>query len=142
MVALSVCCRAAADGGASLMAKVDVVIPVFGALAALRRCVDSVLASTCRTPYEMVIVNDASGDAELARYLQELAAGGQAKVIEQSTRQGYAAAVNRAFGLYRDRGDVILLPAAESANLWLAHLPLHAMARDVGVVGTFPNNVG
>ena len=124
------------------MAKVDVVIPVFGALGALRRCVDSVLAATCRTEYEIIIVNDASGDAELTRYLQELAGGGHANVIEQNTHQGYAAAVNRAFGLHRDRDVVILHSDAEVANDWLDRLAQHAAARDVGVVGTFTNNVG
>jgi GT2 family glycosyltransferase/glycosyltransferase involved in cell wall biosynthesis len=124
------------------MATVDIVIPVFGALGALRRCVDSVLASSCRTPYEIIIVNDASGDAELARYLQELAAGGQATVIDQTTRQGYAAAVNRAFGLHRDRDAVVLQSDAEVANDWLDRLARHAAARDVGAVGTFTNNVG
>ena len=124
------------------MAIVDIVIPVFGALGALRRCVDSVRGSTSRTPYEIIIVDDASGDAELARYLQDLASGGQATVIEQTAHQGYAAAVNRAFGLHRDRDVVILQSDAEVANDWLDRLVRHAAARDVGVVATFTNNVG
>ena len=125
------------------MAIVDIVIPVYGALDALRRCVDSVLASSGRTRYEIIVVNDHCGDdAELARYLHELAQSGRATVIEQPTRQGYAAAVNRAFGLHRDRDVVILQSDAEVANDWLDRLARHAAARDIGVVGTFTDNVG
>ena len=55
------------------MAIVDIVIPVYGAPEALRRCLDSVLASSCRTRYEIVVVDDASDDADLVHFLDELA---------------------------------------------------------------------
>jgi GT2 family glycosyltransferase/glycosyltransferase involved in cell wall biosynthesis len=124
------------------MAIVDIVIPAYGVLGALRRCVDSVLAARCETQYEIIIVNDATGDAEFTRYLHDLTSSGRATVIEQSTRQGYAAAANRAFGLHRDRDVVILQSDAEVANDWLDRLARHGAKRDIGVVGTFTNNVG
>ena len=49
------------------MATVDIVIPVFGALGALRRCVDSVLASSGKAQYEIAIYDDETDEQRLAR---------------------------------------------------------------------------
>ncbi len=57
-------------------------------------------------------------------------------------RQGFAAAVNRAIGLHRDRDIVVLHSDAEVGTDWLDRLVRHAAARDVGVIGTFTNAVG
>ena len=124
------------------MAVVDVVIPVHGGREALARCVDSVLAAKCRTPHEVVVVDDGNADPALALYLRELASSGRATVVPQAVRQGFAAAVNRAIGLHRDRDVVVLHSDAEVANDWLDRLAQHAAARDVGVIATFTNSVG
>jgi GT2 family glycosyltransferase/glycosyltransferase involved in cell wall biosynthesis len=124
------------------MTPIDVVIPVFRGVDATRRCVESVLASASPLPFELVVVNDASPEPELARYVRDVAARGQATLIEQASTQGYAAAINRAFALHRDRDKVVLQSDAEVAGDWLHRLARHADARDVGVVGTFTNAVG
>ncbi|MCC7327931.1 MAG: glycosyltransferase [Burkholderiales bacterium] len=124
------------------MANVDVVIPVHGALASLRRCVDSVFAARCRTPFEVVIVDDGNADAELAQYLADLQRRHRVARVTQPARQGYAAAVNRALSLHRDRDVVVLQSDAEVANDWLDRLVRHAAAPDVGLVGCFTDNVG
>lgn len=124
------------------MAIIDVIVPVQTGLDAVRRCVDSVLAATGTAPYELILVNDATAEPELARYLRELRDRGRATLVDQPARQGYAAAVNRAFGLHRDRDAVVLQADAEVANDWLDRLAHHAAARGVGVVGTFTNSVG
>ena len=104
------------------MPTVDVIVPVFRNLEATRRCVESVLGSSCRTPYELVLVNDGTPEPELARFLRELKERGHATLVEQPSRQGYAAAVNRAFALHRDRDVVVLQSDAEVANDWLDRL--------------------
>ncbi len=124
------------------MAIVDVVVPVHGGLEALRRCVDSVQNANCRQPYELVIVNDGATEPELARYLRELKQRGRATLVEQPGRRGFAAAVNRAFGLHRDRDVVVLQSDAEVANDWLDRLANHAAQSGVGVVATFTNATG
>ena len=124
------------------MADVDIVIPVHGALASLRRCVESVFAADCRTPFEVVIVDDGGSDAELASYLADLQRRQHVTLITQPVRQGYAAAVNRALSLHRDRDVVVLQSDAEVANDWLDRLVRHAAAADVGLVGCFTDNVG
>ena len=124
------------------MPSVDVIVPVYRNLEATRRCIESVLASSCRTSFELVIVNDATQETELARYLRELADRGRATLIEQPVHQGYAAAVNRAFSLHRDRDVVVLQSDAEVANDWLDRLVPRGDARGIGVIGTFTHNAG
>lgn len=124
------------------MTQIDVVVPVFRDADATRRCVESVLSSASPLPFELVIVNDASPEPELAGYVRDVAARGQATLIEQASTQGYAAAINRAFALHRDRDQVVLQSDAEVAGDWLQRLARHAGGRDVGVVGTFTNAVG
>lgn len=124
------------------MSPVDVVVPFHGSVDLLRRCVDSVRGAPVRTPYELVVVNDGATDPEAARYLASLVQSGRATVIEQPVRQGFAAAVNRGFGLHRDRDVVVLHADAEVANDWLDRLVRHAAGRDVGVVGAFTGSVG
>jgi GT2 family glycosyltransferase len=74
-----------------------------------------------------VVVNDATQEVELARYLRDLADRGHATLIEQPVHQGYAAALNRAFALHRDRDVVVLQSDAEVANDWLDRLVPAAM---------------
>ena len=124
------------------MAIVDIIVPVHGALREVRRCIDSVLAAPCRGAFELVVVDDGNTDAELVEYLEQLRQGHRATVITQPGRQGYAAAVNRALSLHRERDVVILQSDSEVGNDWLDRLARQAVGRDVGMVGCFTNNVG
>ena len=83
---------AAAIDRAAAMTPIDIVVPVWRGADTTRRCLESILASTPRTPFELVIVNDASPEPELTGYVRELAARGVATLIEQPSPQGYAAA--------------------------------------------------
>ena len=124
------------------MPPVDVIVPVYRNLAATRRCIESVLASSCRTPYELIVINDAAPEGELTRFLRELKERGRVTLIEQPSHQGYTAAMNRAFALHRDRDVVVLQSDAEVANDWLDRLAHHGSTRGVGVIGTFTSNAG
>ena len=108
------------------MPSVDVIVPVYRNLEATRRCIERPRV-ICRTSYELVVVNDATQEVELARYLRDLADRGHATLIEQPVHQGYAAALNRAFALHRDRDVVVLQSDAEVANDWLDRLVPAAM---------------
>ncbi|MGI8894788.1 MAG: glycosyltransferase [Casimicrobiaceae bacterium] len=122
------------------MSTVDIIVPFYRDLAALRRCVDSVLASRSRTAFELVIVNDASPEPGVAAYGRELR--GRATVIDVPTRHGYAAGLNRGLALHRERDAVILHCDAVVAGDWLDRLARHAVDRDVGIVGTFTDKAG
>src|SRR5262245_46854785 len=90
------------------MNPVDIVVPVFGAAAATRRCIESVLGAKCETPFELIVVDDANSDADFARYLRGLSKLGRVTLLEQSAHAGFAAAVNRGLNLHPDRDVVVL----------------------------------
>jgi glycosyltransferase involved in cell wall biosynthesis/CTP:molybdopterin cytidylyltransferase MocA len=142
MVALAAERCAATTDRAAAMTPIDVVVRVFRGAEVTRRCLESVLASTSRAPFELVLVNDANAEPEIARHARELAARGLATLIEQPSTQGCAAALNNAFALHRDRDKVLLHADAEVAGDWLDRLAQHAGADGVGVVGTFTNAFG
>jgi len=119
---------------------IDIVIPVRGAAAAARRCIDSVLAARSQRPREIVVVDDASNDAELRRYLRELARDQRITLLEQEETRGYAAAVNRAIALHDDRDVVLLQSDTVVANDWLDRLAYHGEREaKVGAVAPFCN---
>jgi GT2 family glycosyltransferase/glycosyltransferase involved in cell wall biosynthesis len=124
------------------MATVDVIVPVWGALKSLRRCVDSVLGARVAAAYELILVDDGNTDAQVKQYLAEAARLPNVTVVTQPARQGHAAAVNRAFSLHRERDVVILHSDAEVANDWLDRLVRHAATREIGLIGCFTNTVG
>ena len=124
------------------MTTVDVVVAVSRDAAATRRCLDSILVGGQQTPFHVVVVNDASPEPELARYVRELAARRAITLIDLSSADGCAAALNQAFTLHRDRDKVVVQSDAVVAGEWLDRLARHAQARGIGVVGTFTNRVG
>jgi glycosyltransferase involved in cell wall biosynthesis/GT2 family glycosyltransferase len=121
---------------------IDVIVPVFRGFDATRRCIESVLSSSVGVPYELVIVDDASPEPPIVDYVRDLAERGRATLVAQPATQGFAAAMNRAFALHRDRDKVVLHADAEVAGDWLDRLAQHASAQGIGVVGTFTNAVG
>ncbi|HEY1327073.1 MAG TPA: glycosyltransferase [Casimicrobiaceae bacterium] len=123
------------------MAIIDIVVPVYRGVDATRRCLESVLATTARAPFEVVVVNDASPEPEVARYVRELAQRRSITLIDQATHQGFAAALNRGVSLHRDRDAVVLHADAEVANDWLDRLSAHAL-EGVGAVATMTNAHG
>jgi glycosyltransferase involved in cell wall biosynthesis len=54
------------------MAIVDIIVPVQTGIEAVRRCVESVLAATGKTRYELILINDSTAEPELARYLRDV----------------------------------------------------------------------
>jgi GT2 family glycosyltransferase len=88
------------------------------------------------------VVNDATPDPELARYVRDLAQRRRITLVEQSTQQGFAAAINRAAALHRERDVVVLHSDAEVANDWLDRLSAHALERDVGAIAPMTNAYG
>jgi glycosyltransferase involved in cell wall biosynthesis/GT2 family glycosyltransferase len=125
------------------LTRVDVVIPIQGQADTVRTCLHSILAVPQTTPYEIVVVDDASPDPELRRMLGELADRKTISLLEQPAAQGFGAAVNRATRLHPDRDVVVLHDAAVVFNDWLDRLSTHAAGnRDVGTVTTFASSGG
>lgn len=121
---------------------VDVIVPVYRGAETTRRCLEALLGAPNRTPVEVIVVNDASPDPEIARYVRELAQHRRITLVEQPTQQGFAAAINRAVALHRERDVVVLHSDAEVANDWLDRLSAHALARDAGAIVPVTSSAG
>lgn len=86
---------------------VDVIIPVYNALADLRACVASVLAHT--ENYRLLLIDDASPDPGIQAYFAELAADLPAhmQLLSNPQNLGFVGTVNR--GMALSQNDVVLL---------------------------------
>jgi len=95
--------------------RVDVVIPVHGDREATLDCIASVRRARQRTPIEIVVIDDASPDARLARELDDLAETGEITLLRNEFNLGFPATANRGLALHPER-DVILLNSDTRVN--------------------------
>ena len=120
---------------------VDVVVPVHSGFAATRRCLDSVLAARVRTAAEAVVVDDATPEPAIARYLDELAGARRITLLRNERNVGFVASVNRGMALHADRDVLLLNSDTEVAGDWLDRMCACAYReRDIGTVTPFSNN--
>lgn len=119
---------------------VDVVVPVYRGLEATRRCVESVLAARQATPFELVLIDDASPEPELSAWLDGLAARNGVSVLRNPRNLGFVATVNRGMALHAERDVVLLNSDTEVANDWLDRLRacVHS-APDIATATPFSN---
>lgn len=125
-----------------IAATVDVVVPVYLNLEETRRCIEAVLSSAVRTPWRLVVVNDASPEPDLTDWLREFAArDARLILLENLENLGYSGTVNRGIALSDDHDVVLLNSDAEVANDWLDRLRTAAYCDErVGSVTPFSNN--
>jgi GT2 family glycosyltransferase/glycosyltransferase involved in cell wall biosynthesis len=119
---------------------VDIIIPVYSGLQETRECLESVLGSACKTPYQIVLVNDQAPDPELGRYLREMAESHGLTLIENPENLGFAGSVNRGLELHVDRDVVLLNNDTKVANDWLDRLAAAAYSGHTGTATPFSNN--
>jgi O-antigen biosynthesis protein len=131
---------ALANAGAERAAAVDVIVPVYRGFATTMRCLHSVLASSARTPYELVVIDDASPEPELSAALDELAAAGRIRLVRNAENAGFVRSANHGMGLHPGRDVVLLNSDTEVFGDWLDRLRAAAGAGGVGTVTPFSNN--
>ncbi|MGB4948238.1 MAG: glycosyltransferase [Candidatus Competibacter denitrificans] len=120
---------------------IDIIVPVYRGLAETRRCLESVLSQPQESPYEIVVVDDASPEPELVAYLDELAARQAITLLRQDTNAGFVAAVNRGLTLHPDRDVVLLNSDTEVSGNWLDRLARCAYTDPrIGTATPFSNN--
>ena len=120
---------------------IDVVIPVYKGVAQTRRCVESVLAARQQAGFELVVVDDASPEPEIASWLDALAADRRITLLRNAANAGFVRSVNRGMALNPDRDVVLLNSDTEVANDWLDRM--HACAASdakIATVTPFSNN--
>jgi GT2 family glycosyltransferase/2-polyprenyl-3-methyl-5-hydroxy-6-metoxy-1,4-benzoquinol methylase len=123
-------------------ASVEIVLPVHGGLDVLQRCVASVLAAECRTPWHLTLIDDASPQPEVGAWLRDLARQQpRISVLTNARNLGFVGTVNIGMRL-AGRCDVVLLNSdTEVAGDWLDRLgqAAYGTAR-TGTVTPFSNN--
>lgn len=120
---------------------VDVIVPVYRGVEETRRCIESVLKAQCATPFELVLIDDASPEPELASYCASLGNRPGVTVLTNARNLGFVGSVNRGMSLHPDRDVVLLNSDTEVANDWLDRLRRCAYSQaDIGTATPFSNN--
>lgn len=103
-------------------ARVDVVVPVYGARQLTLRALESVLQAKVTTPYELTVIDDASPDRALRKDLEALARAGHLTLMTNEHNIGFVASANRAFALHGERDVVLLNSDTRVYDNWLDRL--------------------
>lgn len=120
---------------------VDVIVPVYRDLQTTRACLESVLAASVSTPFELVVVDDASPEVALADWLSEQACAGRFTLLRNDSNRGFVASVNNGMMLHPDRDVLLLNSDTEVANDWLDRIVRCAYrALKIATVTPFSNN--
>jgi O-antigen biosynthesis protein len=120
---------------------IDILIPVYRGLAETRACIESVLTASNETRREIVVVNDASPEPDIARYLKTQSAAGHITLIENEQNLGFVLSCNRAMMLHPDRDVVLLNSDTQVEKGWLDRMVACAEAAPgAASVTPFSNN--
>lgn len=117
---------------------IDVIMPVFRDRAATLAAIDSVL--TGGGDFELIVIDDASPDADLTAELSRRADRGEFTLLVQPVNLGFVASANRGLSLHPDRDVVLLNSDTVVPPGWLDRLATTARADFVGTVTPFSNN--
>jgi GT2 family glycosyltransferase len=129
--------RALADGGGA-----SIVVVTYGGLAFTRLCLESVLANTRDIAYELIVVDNGSGD-DTPEYLAAVTErNSRVRVVLNGGNLGFSAAVNEGLALARADHLVLLNNDTLVPPGWLAGLLAHLEDESVGLVGPVTNRIG
>ena len=118
-----------------------ILIPVYGAAHAVRRCLQSVWQAHCRLSYRILVVDDATPDPTLRQWLQARAAEGRITLLQRPLNGGFVAAVNTGFRYLGARDTLLLNSDTVVSEAWLDRLCLAAYSSpQIGAVNPLSNN--
>jgi len=121
---------------------IDVIVPVYGAVAEFERCLGRLFAHTDWTAHRLVIVDDCGPDFPPAERLEQEAAKHHAPLLllRNPLRRGFVGSVNRAIAL-SERDVVLLNSDTEVTPGWLGKLRQAAYsAPEIATVTPFSND--
>lgn len=122
---------------------VDIIVPVYRGREETLACLRSVFAAAREdgTLHEVIVIDDASPEPDLARDLAALAADGRITLLRNAHNRGFPATVNRGLTLHPDRDVVLLNADTLVAGDWLARLRAAAHgSHDTGTVTPLSND--
>lgn len=115
---------------------VSLIIPTRNGLNLLRQCIDSIVAKTEYTNYEIIVIDNNSDDEDTLKYLDEISREKKIRVIRDTRPFNYSALNNSAVA--EARGEFIGLINNDieviSVN-WLSEMVSIASQPGVGAVG-------
>lgn len=97
---------------------VTIVIPVYGRLELTRACLASLAAAPVRASFEVVVVDNGSGDGTAA-WLRAEAAAGRLRTVLNERNEGFAAACNQGAAVAGGRHLLFLNNDTEVTAGWL-----------------------
>ncbi|MFZ2725017.1 MAG: glycosyltransferase [Methylococcaceae bacterium] len=122
-------------------AKINIIVPVYKGYSETLRCLYSVLTAASTIEYELIVINDASPDKELADELQALSERGLFTLLNNSENRGFIYTCNRGMRLHKMRDVVLLNSDTEVYDYWLDRLYNVAYRHtDTGTVTPLSNN--
>lgn len=120
---------------------VDILVPVYDGLAETLRCIYSVLNTKTKIKFNLVVINDASPNAELTRTLRELAEQVNFEYIENEENLGFVATMNKGMLLHPDKDVVWLNSDTEVFDFWLDRMiSISCKDKTIGTITPLSNN--
>ncbi len=120
---------------------IAVVVPVYRNLELTRRCLNSLFASDLPDQTRIIIVDDASPEAELSDYCATLASEAAVIYHRNPENGGFVYSANQGMALAEDCDVVLLNSDTEVYGDWLQRMKRTAYAEDrIGTVTPFSNN--
>ena len=127
--------------GQLVSAQVDVIVPVYKGHVETLRCLYSVLTSQTDVPFELIVINDASPEPELAAELISLSERDLFTLVVNAENRGFVYTVNRGMTMHRQRDVVLLNSDTEVFDGWLDRLTAAASRSErTGTVTPLSNN--
>jgi len=122
------------------MPAVDVVVPVYRGYDDTLACLHAVMTAPTATPFDLVVVDDASPEPALSAELSRLAGLKLITLLVNAPNRGFVGSTNRGMALHPDRDVVLLNSDTVVYNDWLDRLRAQATKPGVGTVTPLSNN--
>jgi GT2 family glycosyltransferase len=103
----------------NLMAKIDIIIPVYSGYEVTKSCLESVFCSVNLTDYEVIVVYDFGPDLELEAFVDQLYADRKITLLKNSENLGFVATANRGMRCHENRNVILLNSDTIVANDWI-----------------------
>lgn len=121
-------------------AVLDVIVPVYRGLDDTLACLHSVLSARAGMPFELVVLDDFSPEAELSAQLEVLAGRDFFTLLRNQRNLGFVETVNRGMRLHEGRDVVLLNSDTVVYDDWLDRLRAHARTPRTGTITPLSTN--
>ncbi len=120
----------------------SVVVVTHGGLPFTRLCLQSLLAHTADSDFELIVVDNGSTDGTPAYLAKLVERDARVRAVLNGRNMGFASACNQGLGLSGGEHLVLLNNDTMVPPGWLPHLLEHLRNPGVGLVGPVTNRIG